>query len=69
MADYEYALSLDSEYGYAYNNIGLIYYKRGNYDAALEQYLQSLEFDNDQPEIVNLNIGYVYQEKGNTNLH
>jgi len=55
--------------GRAWNNLGVVHYQRGNYELALEAYLQSLEFrqlagDGQGEAIVRANIGLTYHDWG-----
>jgi tetratricopeptide (TPR) repeat protein len=55
--------------GRAWNNLGVVHYQRGNYELALEAYLQSLQFRQDAGDgqgeaIVLANIGLAYHDWG-----
>ncbi|CAN5704187.1 hypothetical protein BH23GEM11_BH23GEM11_17080 [soil metagenome] len=55
--------------GRAWNNLGVVHYQRGNYELAMEAYLQSLRFRQDTGDrqgeaIVRANIGLTYQDWG-----
>ena len=62
-------LDLKEDLGYAYKNLGLAYYVKGDYDKVMEHWTQSLEIFQEidfKSGISNLqnNIGAVYQTKG-----
>lgn len=42
---YKKAISIDPEFAFAWDNLGLCYRKQGNYDKAIECYNKSLEID------------------------
>ena len=46
------------------NNIGIAYFKAGNYQMAEKHYLLSLSMNKNRPETYN-NLGFLYLEKGN----
>jgi len=55
--------------GRAWNNLGVVHYQRGNYELALEAYLQSLQYRQDAGDgqgeaIVLANIGLTYHDWG-----
>ena len=65
------AIRLDPEYGEAYNNIGLAYDRKGEYDRAIEYYQKALKIDikklgQEHPDtaIDYNNIGSAYDSKG-----
>ena len=65
------AIRLDSDFSTAYNNLGLAYEQRGNYDRAIEYYQKALKIDlkklgSEHPEVAIRynNLGWAYQLRG-----
>jgi tetratricopeptide (TPR) repeat protein len=61
--NYQKAIELKPDYAYAYNNIGLAYYEKGNDDQAILLYEKAIELKPDYAYVYN-NLGLSYYEKG-----
>jgi len=48
-----------------YNNIGIAYRRKGDYDKAIEYYEKSIDWDKGNPAHTYKNMGNVYYDKGN----
>jgi len=59
---YRKILEIDPHYSNVYNNLGLIQYKRGEWDLALKEFLMSLDLFQ-SPEVY-FNVSLVYTRKG-----
>ena len=62
---FKYAIYLDPQFSKASSDLGLLYFKKGNYNGAIEQWGKILEIDPDFSEnyIILTNLGAVYQKK------
>lgn len=60
---FEQAIQLDETYAPAYNNLGRIYFQRGDNKRATEAFALAMELMPGRPEPVN-NIGLVYESAG-----
>ncbi|MGP8215059.1 MAG: tetratricopeptide repeat protein [Bacteroidia bacterium] len=67
LSDYNKLLELDPAYAHAYNNRGLIYYDRGQYDLAMADYNKALELDSRNAMAYN-NQGRLYYQQGQIDL-
>ncbi len=61
---YRKILEIDSQYNNVYNNLGLIHYKKGEWDLALKEFQNSLDLF-ETPEVY-YNVSLVYTRKGKT---
>lgn len=60
---YKKALSIDDQFAFAWDNLGLCYRKSGEYDLAIEAYERSLQVDpNGEMPLQNLAIVYQYKK-------
>ncbi|MBA7537012.1 Photosystem I assembly protein Ycf3 [subsurface metagenome] len=64
--EFKYAIYLDPRFIKAYSDLGLLYFEKGNYDEAIEQWKRILEIEPNSTEnyVVLANLGEVYQKKG-----
>ena len=61
---YEQALKLDSEFVFAWDNLGITYRKLGKYDKAIEAYQKSLSIDpKGITPLQNIAIAYAYKKE------
>ena len=63
--EFKYAIYLNPRFIKAFSDLGLLYFEKGNYDGAIEQWKRILEIDPDFSEnyIVLANLGVVYEKK------
>jgi tetratricopeptide (TPR) repeat protein len=63
--EFKYAIYLNPRFSKAYYDLGLLYFEKGNYEGAIEQWERILEIDPDFSEnyIILANLGMVYKMK------
>jgi tetratricopeptide (TPR) repeat protein len=63
--EFKYAIYLNPRFSKAYSDLGFLYFEKGNYDGAIEQWEKILEVDPNFPEnyVVFANLGVVYEKK------